>query len=326
MKKLAPGEVWSIIKAVFNDWLDDDAPRLGAALSYYTLFSLAPVLIIVIAVAGLVFGEEAARGEIVRQLQGLVGETGGKAIEMLLESASKPSSGVIATLVGFVTLLVGATGAFVELQSSLNAVWEVRPKAGRGIRGLLRDRLLSFGVILGVGFLLLVSLVISAGLSAVSAWFTNLMPGAVLLAHISNLTLSFVVTTVLFAMIFKILPDVKLAWRDVALGAAVTAGLFTLGKFLIGLYLGRGSVASAYGAAGSLVALLVWVYYSTQILFLGAEFTQIYAERSGREIQPSDNAEYTPEHYARRERGQDKRPRPKAKSAGYRQPLPRSSS
>lgn len=296
MKGRSIREIGSLVSATFNDWVDDKAPRLAAALSYYTLFSLAPILIIAIAIAGLVFGQEAARGQIVGQIQSLVGVDGGKAIEAMLQSASQPTTGKLATIIGFVTLLIGATGAFVELQDAMNTIWEVRPKPGRGIKGMLFDRLFSFGVLLGVGFLLLVSLVISAALSAFTALLNRVTPASSFVAHGLNLVLSFGITTLLFALIFKILPDVRLRFRDVWLGAAVTAGLFTIGKFVIGLYIGRGAVASAYGAAGSLVALLVWIYYSTLILFLGAEFTQIYAEWNGRVIEPLAHAEYTPEH------------------------------
>jgi membrane protein len=308
------GTAWDLIKATFNDWIDDKAPRLGAALSYYTLFSLAPVLVIAIAVAGFVFGEEAARGQIVGQIEGLVGVEGGKAIQLLLESVSKPSTGVLATIIGFITLLVGATGVFVELQDALNTVWEVRPKPGQAVKGLLRSRLLSFGVILGVGFLLMVSLVVSAGLAAFSRFVGDALPGYVLFGQIMNIVISLGVTTVLFAMIYKILPDVKLAWKDVWVGAASTAVLFTLGKFLIGLYIGKGSVASAYGAAGSIVALMVWVYYSAQVLLLGAEFTQVYAERFGKHIVPADNAEYAPEYYEKRRLREEEKA--KAEAAG----------
>jgi membrane protein len=290
---------WDLTKATFNDWIDDNVPRLGASLAYYTLFSLAPMLIVAIAIAGFFFGEEAARGQIVGQLQGLVGVEGGKLIESLLVSVSKPSHGIIATIIGVVTFIVGATSAFVELQSALNTVWEVQTKPGRGVKGLLRDRLLSFGMLLGVGFLLLVSLVLSAALTAVSTFMGSRLPGYVYLAQGLNLVLSIGVVTVLFAMIYKVLPDVKLAWRDVWVGAFATSVLFTLGKYLIGLYLGTSSVGSTYGAAGSVVVLLVWVYYSTQILLLGAEFTQVYAERYGAHVQPTENAMYTPEHDAR---------------------------
>lgn len=290
---------WDLTKATFNDWIDDNAPRLGAALAYYTLFSLAPMLVVAIAVAGLVFGQEAAQGQIVGQIQGLVGVDGARFIESLLQSVNSPSHGVIATVIGIVTFLLGATSAFVELQASLNTVWEVQPKPGRGVWGILRDRLLSFGMLLGIGFLLVVSLVVSAGLAAVSKYMGDRVPGFMYLAQVLNLVLSVGVVTVLFAMIYKYLPDVKLAWRDVWIGAFATSLLFTLGKFLIGLYLGKSSVASGYGAAGSVVVLLVWVYYSTQILLLGAEFTQIYAERYGADVQPSDNAMYTADHEER---------------------------
>lgn len=294
------GIVLELLKATFNEWIDDKAPRLGAALSYYTIFSLAPMLIIAIAVAGLVFGEEAARGQIVGQLQGLVGVEGGKAIETMLQSVSKPSTGIIATIIGVFTFILGATGAFVELQEALNTVWEVQPKPGSGIKSMLRYRLLSFSVLLGVGFLLLVSLVLSAAISAVTKFMGGFFPGFNFVAHALNFALSFGVVTVLFAMIYKILPDVKLAWSDVWVGAAVTSLLFTIGKAIIGLYLGTGSVSSAYGAAGSLVVLLVWIYYSAQIMLLGAEFTQVYADRFGSHVEPADNAMFTPEHYARR--------------------------
>lgn len=291
---------WELTTATFNEWVDDKCPRLGAALSYYTIFSLAPMLIIAIAVAGLVFGEEAARGQIVGQLQGLVGVEGGKAIETMLQSVSKPSTGIIATIIGVVTFMLGATTAFAELQDALNTVWEVQPKPGQGVKGMLRGRVLSFGILLGVGFLLLVSLVLSAALTAVTTFMGGFVPAFKFAAHLMNFVLSFGVITVLFAMIYKILPDVKLAWRDVWMGAAVTSLLFSLGKFLIGLYLGAGSVGSAYGAAGSLVVLLVWIYYSAQIMLLGAEFTQVYADRFGSHVEPAENAMYTPEHYARR--------------------------
>lgn len=293
------GLAWDLTKATFNDWIDDNVPRLGAALAYYTLFSLAPMLVVAIAVAGLVFGEEAARGEIFAELHALIGAEGAKLVESLLQSVSKPSHGVLATVLGVLTFILGATTAFVELQSALNTVWEVQPKPGRGVKGLLRDRVLSFGMLLGIGFLLLVSLAVSAALSAFSTFMGNHVPGFYYFAQLLNFILSVSVQTVLFAMTYKFLPDVKLAWRDVWVGAFATSVLFTLGKFLLGFYIGSSSVTSGYGAAGSVAVLLLWVYYSTQILLLGAEFTQVYAERFGAHIEPNENAMYTPEHFAR---------------------------
>ncbi|MDB5033275.1 MAG: ribonuclease [Chlorobi bacterium] len=282
--------LWEMIKSTAVEWDKDKCPRLGAALSYYTLFSLAPVLVIAIAIAGMLFGDEAARGQIVEQLRGLVGVEGAKAVQTMLENARHPSDSIIATIIGFVTLLVGATGAFVELQDSLNTIWDVMAKPGRGIMGLLKDRLLSFGIVIGVGFLLLVSLVLSAALTALGTYLGNSFAGSALIWQGVNQVISFGVITLLFAMIYKILPDVELDWKDVWIGACVTSVLFTIGKFLIGLYLGNSSIASTYGAAGSVVVLLVWVYYTSQILLFGAEFTQVYAERFGTRIKPSKNA------------------------------------
>ena len=295
---------WDLTKVTFNQWIDDKCMRLGAALAYYTMFSLAPMLVVAIAVAGFVFGEEAARGEIVGQLRGLVGETGGRAIEALLLSVSQPGHGLVATIVGVITFLVGATTAFVELQDSLNTVWGVQPKPGRGVMGLVRDRLLSFAMVVSIGFLLLVSLVMSAAISAISTFLGGRVPGLVYFAQISNIVLSLGVVTLLFAMAFKVLPDVKLAWRDVWIGALSTGVLFTIGKYLIGLYLGSSTVASAYGAAGSVAVLLIWIYFSAQLLLLGAEFTQVYANRFGSKVVPADNAEWMVDYYARLQAGE----------------------
>jgi len=280
-----------LVKETFSEWSKDKASRLAAALSYYTIFSVAPLLIIAIAVAGLVFGREAASQQMAEEIHGLVGAEAAKAILTVLENASKPASGIVAMILGFATLLLGASGAFAQLQDSLNTIWEVKPKEGRGIKGMLRDRFLSFSMVLVIGFLLLVSLAISAVLSGIGKFLADLlpMPGAVMQAL--NFGISFAVTSLLFALIFKVLPDAEIRWRDVWVGAAVTALLFSVGRFLIGLYLGRSSVGSPYGAAGSLVVLLLWVYYSSQILFLGAEFTQVYTNRFGRKIRPKPNAE-----------------------------------
>ena len=284
-------EVYSILKETASDWMEDKAPTLGAALAYYTVFSLAPLLIIAIGIAGLVFGREAAQGQIFDQLRGLLGDASGKAMEDMVQNASaKPATGIVATLIGVVTLLFGASGVFGQLQTSLNAIWDVQPKPGRGVVGIIRDRMLSFGFILVVGFLLLVSLLLTAAIALVGEWSGGMMPGMETLVQILNSVLSLAVITLLFAMIFKFLPDAKIAWHDVWIGAFITATLFTVGKFALGLYLGKSGVGSSYGAAGSLIVLLLWVYYSSQILFFGAEFTQVYANRFGSHVAPADNA------------------------------------
>jgi membrane protein len=281
---------FGLVKDSFNEWKEDDALQLGAALSYYTIFSLAPMLLVVIGVAGIFWGPEAVRGQLVGQLSGLVGQQGGEAIQTMVANAGKHGNGVLATIIGLVTALFGATGVFSQLQSSLNRIWEVEAKPGQGIWSFVRTRLLSLGMVLGIGFLLLVSLVISAGVAAMQNWATGLMPGAEVLVRILTFVVSFALVTLLFAMIYKVLPDVKIAWRDVWIGAAVTSLLFTIGKFLIGLYLGRSSVASGYGAAGSVIIILLWIYYSSQILFFGAEFTQVYASHRGSRIEPDEHA------------------------------------
>jgi membrane protein len=271
-----------LVKAAVAGWIEDRAASEGAALSYYTVFSIAPLLLIVIAVAGLVFGEEAARGAVVGQLQGMMGQQGAQAVEELVKSASAPRAGIVSTLIGFALLLVGATTVLAELQDALDRIWKApaRPDAS-GLWGWLRARVLSFAMILGVGFLLLVSLVFSAALAALGDWWSPLFGGWEVLAMVVNFVLSFAIVTALFALIYKFMPHVRIQWRDVAIGAAVTALLFTIGKLLIGLYIGKSGVTSGFGAAGSLVVLLLWVYYSAQIFLLGAEFTAAYAWRYG---------------------------------------------
>lgn len=271
--------LWTVVKGTFNEWIDDDVPTHAASLAYYTIFSIAPTLIIAVAVAGSIFGEEAARGEIQHQIQGLVGESGAKVIEDMMASAAKPGAGLVASLLGLVILIFGATGVFAALQTALNHIWGVAPKKTNGVISFLRTRFLSFGMVLGVGFLLLTSLVVSAGISALGNWIGTGSFEKVW--QTLNFVVSFGVVTVLFAMIYKVLPDIKIAWRDVWLGAGVTAVLFNIGKFLIGLYIGKSSVASSYGAAGSFAVLLLWVYYSAMVLFAGAEFTQVYATTFG---------------------------------------------
>jgi membrane protein len=272
---------WYLVKTTLGAWSDDYAPSMGAALSYYTLFSLAPMLIIVIAVAGLIFGQDAARGEIVNQLGGLMGTESASAIESLLKSANRPSEGIIATVIGVITLLIGSTAVFAELQSSLDRIWRTPAPANEsGIWGMIRSRILSFGLILGLGFLSLVSLMISAGLAAFGRWWGSLLGDWETVLQVLNFAISFGVVTVMFAMIYKFMPRAKMSWHDVWLGAVATALLFSVGKFLIGLYIGKSGVASGFGAAGSLVVLLVWVYYSAQIFLLGAEFTWVYTHRN----------------------------------------------
>ncbi len=275
-------QIWELIKKSVVAWLADYAPSMGAALAYYTLFSLAPLLIISIAVAGLVFGEEAARGEIVAQIQDLIGRDGAMAVQGLLKSASEPVKGIVAAAVSLVTLLIGATSVFGELQSDLDRIWRVPvPSSESGIWTLVRTRLLSFGLVLGLGFLLLVSLIFSTVIAAFGKWWDGSFVGREPLLHLAEFSLSFCITTFLFAMIYKLMPRAGIAWRDVWVGAAVTALLFEIGKFLIGLYLGKTSVASGFGAAASLVVLLVWVYFSAQVFLLGAEFTWVYSHEYG---------------------------------------------
>jgi membrane protein len=278
---------FALVKHTATEWIDQGLSRMGAALAFYTLFAIAPLFIIVLAIAGLWFGEAAARRELFSQVSGLVGSEGGDAIQALISAANRPKTGAWATVIAVVTLFVGATGVFVQLQDALNSIWGVRRAPGRGVRNFIKDRLLSFALIVGIGFLLLVSLVLSAGLSALGKYMGGLLPVQETLWQGINFVVSFGVITLLFAMIFKLLPDVKIAWRDVWIGAMLTALLFNLGKFLLGLYLGRSSVTSAYGAAGSLVIVLLWVYYSAQILFFGAKFTQLYASQYSSHLEPA---------------------------------------
>lgn len=274
----------------FTGWREHNASRMAAALAYYTVFSLAPILVISIALAGLVFGQEAAEGRIVGQISGLIGQTSASALEAMIAAARKPSTGILATVLGVATLVFGATGVFAELQESLNTIWGVKPKPGRGFIRMLKSRFVSFAMVLGIGFLLLVSLVVSAAIAALGSWMSGLLPLPEALMQIINVAVSIGVITLLFAMIFRVLPDVQIAWRDVWVGAAFTAVLFGLGKLAIGLYLGKSSLASSYGAAGALVVLLVWVYYSAQILFFGAELTRSYAYQHGSRIAPDEDA------------------------------------
>lgn len=282
---------WTVLKEAGQGWLDDNATRLAAALAFYTILSIAPLLVIATAVTGLVLGEEAATGRLKEQVVGFAGEAGGEVLTTTVKASSeKPNSGILATVIGIISLLFGASGVFGELQSALNTIWNVKPKPGRGIWGILRDRFLSFGMVLAVGFLLLVSLFVTALLTGLGGRMNGIMPGMPALMYMVNFVVSYGVITLLFALFFKFLPDAKIAWRDVWFGALVTSALFTLGKFLIGLYLGTAGVGSPFGAAGSVVAFVVWVYYSGLIMFFGAELTQVEARHNGRRIEPKENA------------------------------------
>ncbi len=274
-------QAWVISRAAFSAWVDDHASSMGAALAYYTLFSFAPLLLIVISVAGLWFGPDAARGEIFSQLSGLVGVAGALTIQELLQSVNRPAGGIAATTIGLVLMLIGATTVFAELQDALDRIWRAPARAGSGLWKLLRARLLSFGLILGLGFLMVVSLLLSAGLSAIQAWWMPRLVGWELVLAVVHQVVSFVLVTLMFAMIYKLMPRARIEWRDVAVGSLATSTLFAWGKWMIGVYIGTSGVSSGFGAAGSLVALLVWVYFSAQIFLLGAEFTRVYAYTLG---------------------------------------------
>src|SRR6185436_14839305 len=272
---------FELFKQTFREFGEDKAPRLGAALAYYTIFSIAPLLLIAIAVAGFVFGEEAAHKEISGQLGGLLGREGATGIEEMIESAAKPKTGTLATIVGIVTLFLGASGVFMQLKDALNTIWNVEAKKAKGIVGILRERFLSLAMVCGIGFLLLVSLIFDAAISAMGNYVDRIFPGGEAVLQVVQLIVSFGLVTLLFAAMFRFLPDVRPTWRDVWFGALFTAVLFVLGKLGLSVYLGKAAIGSSYGAAGSLVILLVWVYWSAQILFFGAEFTQVYARTHG---------------------------------------------
>jgi membrane protein len=269
----------SLCKKAVDCWLDDRAPTMGAAIAYYTVFSLAPLLFMVIAVAGLVFGRQAAEGALFGELADLVGPESAVAVQAILRSASGTWSGIFATAVGIGTLIIAATAVLGELQSALNLIWKVPPYTGLGLWHFIRSRLVSLSLILAIGFLLLVSLAMSTALTAFSDYLDRILPGLATILRIVHLVLSFIFTTVLFAMIFKILPDKGVKWEEVWLGAAVAALLFTAGKHLISLYIGSSNITSTYGAAAALIIILVWVYYSVQILLLGAEFAKAYTDQ-----------------------------------------------
>jgi membrane protein len=280
-----------IFGTALQAWWDDDALRLGASLAYYTLFAIAPVLLVATGIAGLVFNTDAVRGEIVNRLDHLVGREGAHAVLSLLDGASQRRAGILAATIGSVAFVVAATGAFLELQAALNTVWRVKSNPGAHLKAFLIDRLRSFGLVVAIGFLLMVSLAVTAALAAFSAWLSRHSSSVPLVWSGVQVLVSLIGTTSLFALLYRVLPDVHLGWRDVTTGAFVTAVLFTLGQQLIGLYLGQSSMASSYGAAGSVMILLLWVYYSCQILLLGAEFTRVYAEHRGATFDPDVFAE-----------------------------------
>ena len=276
-------DLWALFKESWNAWSTDKAPRLGAALAYYTTFSLAPLLVIVIAIAALVFGQEAVQGKIVAEIGGLIGTESSSAIQTMIEKARTPATGVLATILSVITLLLGATGVVGELKDTLNTIWHVEPAPEMGLLRTLKTRLASLAFVLGVGFLLLVSLVISTVLSALNGFFSHLFssPWILHVLQVVNIVVSLGVITVLFAMLYRFLPDTEVSWHDVWIGAGTTALLFVISKFLLGLYLGRSSIGSAYGPAGALVLILAWVYYASLVLLFGAEFTEVYAHHYG---------------------------------------------
>jgi len=296
---------WLLLKETFREWTRDKAPRLGAALAYYTIFSIAPLFLIAIAIAGAVFGQDAARGEIFGQLEKPLGPVGAKAIEELIKNANRSASGsTAAAIIGGLTLIFGATAVFSQLKDALNTIWNVESTEAGGVAGYVRNRLLSFGMVLGIGFLLLVSLILTTVVAAAGKFMKGRIPGNEALWQAVTFVTEVAVVTLLFAMLFKFLPDIQIRWRDVWLGAAFTALLFTVGKLAVGFYLGRGTIGSAYGAAGSFVVLLLWIYYSTLIFFFGAEFTQVFvrtaaadspaAMRSARKWRPKEQSSVAP--------------------------------
>lgn len=289
-------EFLGVIVDTVKEWQEDQAARLAAALAYYTTFSLAPLLVIIIAVAGMLGGRDAAQGLVMDQVEDLIGRQGREFVGSMIEKASSTTAvGVTASILGTATLLIGALGAFNELQNALNRIWDVEPKPiqgwGKRVLNFITKRLLSFSLLLGIGFLLLVSLVVSAGISAIHEYLRGIPQLSDFVLQSVNLLVSLGLVTLLFAMIFKFIPDIEISWKNVWLGAAITALFFAIGKSLIGLYLGRSDIGNTFGAAGSMALIMIWVYYSSQILFFGAEFTQVYAKRSGKQARPDEHAE-----------------------------------
>ncbi|MGG6242017.1 YihY/virulence factor BrkB family protein [Nodosilinea sp. AN01ver1] len=289
---MSPKQVLRLLKQAFQEWNKDKASQLAAALAYYTLFSLAPLLILAIAIAGLFFDSVAVRDQLMSQVESLVGGSGAEFVRTVLDNANRPgqSSGVVASIISIVLLLVGATGVLTQLQLALNTIWNLEARSDIGLMNMVRKRVLSLGMVMVIGFLLLVSLVVSSVISGFSAYLQSLAPGLDAVVQLINFVVAFGITTLLFAALFKYLPDAVISWRDVWFGAIATAILFSIGKYLIGLYLGNSGFGSSYGAAGSVIILLIWVFYSAQIMFYGAELTQVYSRRFGSPIQPNKYA------------------------------------
>jgi membrane protein len=292
VSKSFPGNAFSLLKQTFQEWLQDKAPQLGAALAYYTVFSLAPLILVLLAIVGVIFHDDPAGAwnKITQQMSYFLDPSAVQVVQNIAQKASQPGKSTLATIIGVALAIFGASGVFGQLQDALNTIWGVKAKPSQGMWGFLRSRFLSFAMVAGICFLLLVSLAIEALLKGFSHYVQSVLPGGMMIALTVYLVFDLAVVVLLFAMIFKFLPDVKIQWRDVWLGAAITAILFGIGKWLLGFYLGSGAAGSAYGAASSLITLLLWVYYSSQILLFGAEFTQVYAARAGRELKPSEYA------------------------------------
>jgi len=281
-------DLWLAVRLTFKEWRKDKAQRLGAALAFYSVLSLSPLLVIIIAVAGRLFGAEAVRGELVGQFESAIGRGAASQVEAMIANASNPSTNTLASILGIAALLVGATGVFGQLKDALDTIWDARPSRVRGIRAFVRRYVLALGMVLGVAFLLIVFLIMSAGTTAIARWADTLPAGTVPLLRFADLAVSLGLITVMFAMVYRVLPEVRIAWKDVWIGAFVTAILFNVGRIGIGLYLGRSSVGSVFGAAGSLVVILVWIYYSASIFLLGAEFTHVYASKWGSQKEATD--------------------------------------
>lgn len=316
-------DIPGLLGATFKEWGDDRASRLGASLAFFSVLSLSPLLVVAVAIAGVVFGQQAAQSQLLAQAQALIGPQGADAIQSLIQNANRPGAGTLATTLSVIMLLFGASGVFAELQGAMNTIWGVEPRPDRGIMGMVKDRLFAFGLVLAVGFLLLVSLILSSILTNMGDQLRGAVPAYSTVWNVLEMVVSFVVITLLFAALYKYIPDVKIGWRDVWIGAIVTALLFAVGRFVLTLYLGNSSTTSVYGAAGSLVVVLLWVFYSAQIVFLGAEFTQVYANRFGSHIRPDDNAvavgKWNPGAAARQAvdaEARGERPQPAAANAG----------
>jgi len=291
-EKFSAGAIIPLFKQTFNEWLEDKAPQLGAALAYYTVFSLAPLILVLIAIVGFLFRHDpsGAWGKISAQMSYFLDKSAIDVVQQIAQKASEPNKSMVATIIGIALALFGASGVFGQLQDALNIVWGVKAKPGLGIKGFIRARFLSFAMVGGVCFLLLVSLTLESVLKGFSHYVQSAIPGGIAVALTVYFTFDIAMITLLFAMIFRYLPDVKVQWKDVWLGAALTTVLFIIGKWALGLYLGSGAAGSAYGAASSLITLLLWIYYSSQILLFGAEFTQVYARKFGAEVKPDDYA------------------------------------